>query len=127
EQYADHGKIDPRPRHAPGIAARQRGGQLASAIDAARLEMPPAAVIRNAQVRIARTGHRLDFGCRVVEPRALDAEVARAARRDRIENVPAALADRRRLEERCDDLRTHRLRPRVTASCSAVGTGSLLK
>src|SRR5258706_216541 len=50
EQHADDGEVDLRPRALGRRAAGQRAPELAAAIDAARFEMAPAAVVRNDKI-----------------------------------------------------------------------------
>ncbi len=120
EQHADHRQVELRPRARGGAASGKRLVEFGATIDAARLEMPPAAVIGNGQRRIAAPRDRGNAVRRAREPVAMDGKVIRTAGARRGRNIGAAFADCRRRPQRRDrrggQRRRHRPRPLVSAS-----------
>ena len=67
-----------------------------AAVHAAGLEVPPAAVVRDLQIRKARARQRGDALRHAVQARAIEPEVQRLAARHRLGDAGAALANGRR-------------------------------
>ncbi len=77
EQHADDRQVDLRARALGRRAAGERTLEFRAAVHAAGLEVPPAAVVRDGEVRIAAARHVRDAFGRVAQARTVDAEVAR--------------------------------------------------
>jgi hypothetical protein len=75
EQHAHDRQVDLGPRAVQRAAAGKTGVELRTAIDTAGLEVPPAAVQRNAQVGKAPADHRLHARGHVVQAGAVEREV----------------------------------------------------
>jgi hypothetical protein len=135
EQHADDREVDARARRLGRRGARERAIEHGLAIDPARLEVAPPAVIRDVEVRKALARDIRGDGGGRVKACSVEREVRRRAGRHAGRDVRAALSNGRERQQGCDGWRGeraracagHRSRPRVRASCAASGGASSLK
>ena len=100
QQHAHHREVDARARHCSRGAARQQRVELALAVHPARLEVAPAAVVRNLQVRKALARERRHALRQGGQGTAVQLEVARAAFLHRTGHGRTACADGGALAQR---------------------------
>ena len=133
EQHADEREIDACACDLGLVAAGQRRVEFSLAVDAAGLEVAPAAVERDRPVAEALARQRGDAVGHGGQSRAIEREVRRGAGVDRGGDVRAALADRRRVAQRRDTGRKARAahsaspRPLTLASVASSGTAPSVK
>ena len=79
QQDAHHGQVDAGAYALGGAASGERAIELCLAIDAARLEVSPAAMVRHVQIGIATARYRGNQRRGMVQTRTVDVEMARRA------------------------------------------------
>ena len=81
EQYRDYSQIDPRPCRFGRIGAR---GDEGTAVKPTGREMPPAAMVRDHEIRIAPSDHTDDPADDLIEPIGDEAKIAGLSTLDRL-------------------------------------------